>query len=481
MERKWKVFYTSYEGPEKRAVELLYKEVGTYFLRDIGVYSYHTIGCENVGEPCKENAIVLGRYSENKIIQKYLREDEVPENGYVVKVMNNPEYPEYKLALICGDTPAAVFYGTVDFLDDYLADATPIFDAYIHLPNELFQHPLPDYYIATSPDFKTRSVFTWGHPINDYQNYIADLARLKLNQVIIWNDYLPLNAEDIVAYAHSYGMEVIWGYAWGWGFNCLDTNMDSLDELKQQIIDEFNRTYKNVSGDGIYFQSFTETDATHINGVRISEAVTELVNQVSGVLLEENPDMRIQFGLHASSVKDNLFDISKVDNRVEIVWEDCGGFPYKGFPEFNTFHSLDEYKAQYPFVDEIIDLRESGDLGIVYKCMLTMDWSRNRVTHQVGPYVMGNVSNDIQRTDENLISKTWRFFTAEWMEDGKYVHALTQHIKEKTDGNVNMCMAGMFSGGIWFPTALCAQLYWNSSESYEDIRKKVLRRQWVRV
>ena len=118
MKRNWKIFYASYEGPEKRAVDLIYKEVGNYFLRDVGVYSYHTIGCENVGEVCEENAIVLGTYAKNKILQKHIRKDEVPADGYVVKVMNNPEYPEYKLVLICGDTPAAVFYGTVDFLDN---------------------------------------------------------------------------------------------------------------------------------------------------------------------------------------------------------------------------------------------------------------------------------------------------------------------------------------------------------------------------
>lgn len=482
MKRNWKIFYASYEGPEKRAVDLIYKEVGNYFLRDVGVYSYHTIGCENVGEVCEENAIVLGTYAKNKILQKHIRKDEVPADGYVVKVMNNPEYPEYKLVLICGDTPAAVFYGTVDFLDDYLAKATPSFDAYIHLPNELFQHPLPDYYIATSPDFKTRSVFTWGHPIDDYQEYIANLARLKLNQVIIWNDYLPLNSEDIVAYAHSYGMEVIWGYAWGWGFNCMETNVNNLDELKQQIVDEFNRTYRNVGGDGIYFQSFTELPVSHINGVKISEAVVDLVNQTASVLLEDNPNLHIQFGLHASSVRNSLEDIARVDKRIEIVWEDCGGFPYKSWPdEFNGFHSLEQFESQYDFADKIIELRGNGQTGIVYKGMLTMDWSRGRVTHQVGPYVMGKVSDAIKQSDDNLISKAWRVFSAEWMEDGKYVHDLTRHIKEKTDGNVNMCMAGMFSGGVWFPTALCAELYWDSSASYEDIRKKVLKRNWVRV
>lgn len=482
--RNWKIFYSSYEGPEKRAVELLYREMGRYLLRDAGVYSYHTIACEAEGEVAIGNMVVVGRYSENSLLQKYLIKSEIPKQGYVVKVMDHPENPEFKLALICGDTPAAVFYGAVDFVDDYFAMATPVFDAYIRLRNELFQHPLPDYYIATAPEFKTRSVFTWGHPIADYKEYFANLARLKLNQVIIWNDYLPLNAEDIVAYAHSFGIEVLWGFSWGWEFNCSSNGIgsDGLEALKDQIIEKYNRTYKEASGDGIYFQSFTELSEDNIGGVRISQAVTDLVNRTASAILEENPHLHIQFGLHASSVRDHLIDMAKVDSRVEIVWEDCGGFPYKAWQrEVNGFQSLEAYKVQYEFADKIIDLRDSGELGIVYKCMLTMDWSRNRVTHQQGPYVMGNVSEDTAKSDEDIIRKIWRFYSAEWMESGKYAHALTRHIQEKTGGSVNMCMAGMFSGGIWFPTALCAQMFWNCHEPYEEIRKKVLNRNWVKI
>lgn len=46
------------------------------------------------------------------------------------------------------------------------------------------------------------------------------MACMRLNQLTLWNDHLPLNAADIIAYAHSYGIEVIWGFAWGWSTNC---------------------------------------------------------------------------------------------------------------------------------------------------------------------------------------------------------------------------------------------------------------------
>ena len=479
--RNWKIYYSSYKGPEKRAVELIYRELSKYIMRDKGVYSFHAIGCENKEFSNNCNAIILGTYNENEILKKYLKPDELQKNGYIVKVIDNPENNDFKLALLCGYSATEVLYAAVDFVDDYLTAATPVFDAYIHLKNELFEHKLPYYYISTSPSFKTRSIFTWGHPINDYTEYFQNMARLKLNQVIIWNDHLPLNSDDIVEYAHSYGIEVLWGFAWGWGFDCSKTDISDLIKLKDNIVKEFNLKYKNVKGDGIYFQSFTEIYSNTIGGISIAKAVTELVNMTAGEILAENPDLHIQFGLHAMSVRNNLVDISKVDPRIEIVWEDCGGFPYKASPnEFNTFNSIEEYKSQYTFADSIIDLRENANLGIVYKCMLTMDWSRNRVTHQAGPYVMGETSVQTKAFDENLLNDIWRFYSAEWIEDGKYALELTKHIKDKTGGNVNMCMAGMFSGGIWFPTALLSQMYWNCDEDYITLRKKVLNRNWVK-
>ena len=483
MENKcWKICCTSYQGSEKNAVDLLYKELGNYIIRNTGVYSFHAIACEEAELPGLEsNAVVLGCYCKNAILQKYISPEEVKKDGYVVKVMDNPENPQYKLALLCGDSPREVFYAAADFVDDYFNEATPSVDAYIHLRKELLEQKLPDYYISTAPAFKTRSVFTWGHPISDFRQYFEDLARLKLNQIIIWNDFLPLNAQDVYDCAHSYGLKLIWGYSWGWSFNCNTVDVGHLSKLRDEIVSQFNAVYKNIKCDGIYFQSFTELSQDQIDGMYVSQAVTELVNMTADAILKEKPGLRIQFGLHASSVKERLFDIAKVDERVEFIWEDCGGFPYKATPVgINSFNSLKEFGTQNAFADQIIDLRESGDLGLVYKCMLTMDWSRDRVTHQPGSYVLGLTDAKTKEHDQSLLPDIWRFFSAEWIKDGEYALALTRHVFHKTNGNINMCLAGTFIGGIWYPTALCAQMLWDCEEEYTAMRSKVLKRRWIR-
>ena len=134
--RNWKIYYSSYKGPEKRAVELIYRELSKYIMRDKGVYSFHAIGCENKEFSNNCNAIILGTYNENEIFKKYLKPDELQKNGYIVKVIDNPENNDFKLALLCGYSATEVLYAAVDFVDDYLTAATPVFDAYIHLNNE---------------------------------------------------------------------------------------------------------------------------------------------------------------------------------------------------------------------------------------------------------------------------------------------------------------------------------------------------------
>lgn len=138
--------------------------------------------------------------------------------------------------------------------------------------DHLLYSELPDYQHASAPKIKTRSIFAWGHTINSYRDYIDHMARLKMNQIVIWNDFLPVNAEDVVSYAHEYGIELLWGYAWGWSRSCASADLEHLELLSRQIVDEYENTYSVALGDGIYFQSFTEIkNASTINGLNIAQ------------------------------------------------------------------------------------------------------------------------------------------------------------------------------------------------------------------
>lgn len=486
MERQtWKILYAAYEGPEARAVEFLSREMGTYLTRDEDIYAFRVIPCEKIGAAAGENAVILGTWDEYPGFASVFDREKIGKGGYGVRICENPAYPDGRLVYLCGDTPAAVFYAAVDFVDDVLTDEAPVYDASIHFKNELFTCPLALCETYQTPAVDTRSVFTWGHPIDNVREYFFRLARMKINEVILWNDYLPLNAAEVVEIAHSYGISVIWGYSWGWSFSVGQTDLSApgaLAALQEKILAEYRASYAQAPGDGIYFQSFTEIEQDAIGGVNIAAAVTELVNRTAAALLAEYPGLRLIFGLHASSVRGHLDTLAATDPRVEILWEDLGGFPYKAYPTFNDFTDMASFKAaQLPFVDRLYSLRAAGGCGIVCKCMLTMDWSRGRVVHQAGPYVLGNASAPTRAHDARLTEKIWRFYSASWVEDGKYAYELVRHITEKTGGHTRLCLAGNFIDKIYFPTALCAEAFWNTARPYEETRKRVLLRDWVNM
>lgn len=472
--RNWKIIYSDYSGMEKKAVELVSKEMGALILRDKGVYTIYVLACENEkNAKTDKNAVVIGTYSESDIIKKYIKEDEIPQDGYVVKVMDNPENPEFKLALITAREKREVFYAAVDFTDDYFVTAIPRSGS-LRLPNEIFENKVPDYYNASAPQIKKRSVFTWGNPINDYRNYIENMARMKLNQLIIWNDFAPINAKDIVEYAHEYGISVIWGYAWGWSTNCDNINLDALDALSDDVIEKYEKEYADIGGDGIYFQSFTELHQDYLGDRLIAEAVTDFVNKTADKMLKKYPDLFIQFGLHAWSVEEHLEYISKVDPRVEILWEDCGAFPYDYEP---SIKDEADFEKALKFTDDILNLRENAGVVMLYKGNMVLDWFKFK--HQSGPFVLGCASEEIKQHDLEMLKPSWRHYQSDWFLNGKYAYDMTKHIAETKKDDVTIGMAGMFAGGIWFSEMLCAQILWECDRSYDEIVNKVSKRRCI--
>lgn len=474
---EWKILYNTYTGMEKKAVDLLSREAGKYLIREEGVYTLYVLPCEQEGAPHSKNAIILGLYDRSTLVRQYVGEDEVEENGFLIKVMKDPACAEGRLVILTARDEQELFYAAVSFLDDYLPTHAPAFGA-VRMPQQIFDAPLEEYRYREHASHKTRSIFTWGHPINDYRAYIDTMARAKLNQLIIWNDHVPVNVRDVIAYAHSYGIEILFGYAWGWIDGCnqiTDISDARLQELKEQVIRHYETHYADIGCDGIYFQSFTERHDAYIGGRLIAEAVTTFVNDTAEALLQKYPRLKLQFGLHALSVHDHLDEIAKVDQRVEILWEDCGVFPYHYLPEV---HSEEEFEKTLDFTRKILTLRgKEAPVGLVFKGMMVLDWTR--FAYQRGPFVLGNNAPEVTAHDRRLRTGGWRVFSAEWMQYGHYAQRMLQFIAENALGDVNMCMAGAFDGGMYFPYAICAQMFRTADGTYGEIMNRVARREHV--
>ncbi len=461
----WKIIYGDLEGPQQRAVEFLYREMGTWIIRKPGVYTIYTMAClsdVNVAD-IDTNAVIIGTLDNCPALRDFINKEDIPENGYLIRIIENPGCPDKNLVLIAGDTTQAVLYGAIDFIDITVPEVTAELGNGLRFINYTLHRKMPDYELARAPLTKIRNVFSWGHTVNNFRDYIEKMARLKLNEIIMWNDFPPLNAREIVEYAHSWGMKLIWGFAWGWTTGCKGTDSETLKGLSDSIYSKWKDVWSKLDGDGIYFQSFTETELETNNGISIAEAAVDLVNKTAGRILAEKPDQRLIFGLHATSVKNKLDVIAKTDPRICILWEDCGGFPFRGdiMPDDETDRFLNKLMEQ------------KRDMGLVFKGMMMMEWGK--FAHQAGPYVLGNSSDSVIANDASIIEPGWRHLKLLWKEYGD----ISYSIAKKAHANSQYCtmlnITGNLTGKIQWPTALCAEMMWSTEEPYSQIINKIIK------
>ncbi len=480
-ETSWKVIYTDFSGMTRRAVELISSELGEAVTRSEGIYSLHVLPLEK--ERCDTklavNTVIIGEYGKSELIKGFVNEKEIKSHSYTIKVVKNPYYEGGAVAVITSSEEKNLYRAAARFIDDYTETYAPMHGG-MRLRCEMFKEELSEAVIYGEVKTMTRSIFAWGHAINNYRAFIRDMARQGLNQLILWNDFAPLNARDIVEYAHSFGIEVIWGYAWGWSDGHCE-KMKSLDdvtlaELKADVLRQYDEVWRGL-GDGIYFQSFTEIEAESIGGRQIAAVVTDFVNDVANELFGRDPELHLQFGLHAMSVKTHAKEIARVDERIEILWEDLGVFPYAYFP---LSSAEEEFMKDLNFTETVIKHRQGAPVGLVFKGFATLDWTKGRFVHQRGNYILGENTDALTENDRRLRSDAWRAFTTGWIKNGEYARRMAEHIYKLTDGKVNLCMAGLFDGGIYIPEAICTEIFENPTEKFETVLERVLNRKSVR-
>ena len=474
----WKIIYNNYSGLQKKAVNLLSKEVGRLLIREEMVYSIYVLPCEKEGCEVSKSAFFVGLYDESETIRKYVSEDELVEGGFTVKVIRNPEDEEGSFVFLTARDEMQLFYAATSFVDDYIPnhyDAKSTNYTY----DLIFDDPLKEITYSKAPDHKVRSIFTWGHSTADYRAYIDNMARLRLNELIIWNDHIPVNIDDVIEYAHSYGISVVLGYSWGWreiGNKATDISEETIENLKKLVVKTYREQYEPVKCDGIYFQAFTERKEEVVGGKSISRMVTDMVNDIAGELWQITPDLRLIFGLHASSVRSRLDDIALVDPKVDIYWEDCGSFPF----DYSTLVRSEEgYEQTLEYVKEILELRGGRGVGLVFKGIMMLDWTKK--VGQRGPYVMGENAPEIADHDRRMRAKGWRSLAGRWMMNGGYAHRMIDFINKNQLTDTALCIAGTLDGGIYFPMAMYAQMFGDLSDTYPVMMNKVARKPRVTI
>ncbi|MFA5340739.1 MAG: hypothetical protein WC332_03075 [Clostridia bacterium] len=453
---RWKIVYGEYSKMQKKAVELAHSTVSKYVP--------YCVVTEKKPSSLDDNLILIGTRNDNKYIHDLVSDEDILENGFYFKVIDSPYTKNKQVIIITGSDDVSVFYCSTFFADDYIAFSKPRED---HQPyfRKLFKEKMPFYEISSVPSIKTRGLWTWGHTIYNYRKYIDNMARLKLNQLIIWNDHLPVNAKEIVEYAHENSIQIVWGYSWGWGEKFNVTDPLSLLKWSDHAIKAYEKDYADLGADGIYIQSFTETRDEMKDGQLISQAVTIWINTISGRILNKYPDLKIHFGLHATSVRNQLEFIKMIDDRVSIIWEDCGSFPYQYLPS-----KTEDFEDTLEFTNRIVNLRANSPFGVVLKGQICLDWSN--FEHQAGPYVLGS---SFQSKTNGLFSEKkeiWHYIQSYWLKNGHLCQKIINELNNQTDGNAMISALvedGLFEDYIWLPVALYSQMLWDAKKPFSEI------------
>jgi len=202
--------------------------------------------------------------------------------------------------------------------------------------------------------------------------------------------------------------------------------------------------------------------------------VVTLVNEAASELWRITPDLRLIFGLHATSVREQLDKIETVDPRIQILWEDCGDFPYHYRP---FVQDRKNFENSFAFTKKLLELRGGVGVGLVFKGMMVMDWKK--FVPQSGPFVMGENAASVIAHDTGVRRNSWGIFSANWMESCPEALKMMQFINEHQNGEVMMNIAVNGDGGAYFPMALCGEMFRKAPKAAPELLKKVASRTYV--
>lgn len=462
--KKFAIIYGKKDSElQKRAVEELSKILLNYTIIDYPV-CYPCCEFKNTED---YSCIYIGTKQSNCYIRENSKQTLTRPEEYYITVSGGT-------AMIEGFDDAGVLYGVLDFYNKYMSTYDRV--SYPGCMQKFDELDMPDFEYGSAPSIKRRGLWTWGHVIYDYKGYLDNMMKLKMNEVVIWNDFAPINADDVVKYAHDRNIRVIWGFSWLWDTHHHKVDITNLDGRSEEIFEKYESQYAGIGGDGIYFQTFTEKTVDSIDGVLIAEAAANFVNKTAALFYEKYPELELQFGLHATSVSNRLEFIKTVDPRIRIVWEDCGAFPFYDFQRHVI--SFEETKE---LMGKIANLRGADDrFGVVTKSMVKLDWSC--FEHLTGPHCMGVSSEYVKKNRVDRKNNIWKYIQSYWIENADKAMEMVEELRRLKDGELcalALVEDGMFEENIMYPVALYSEMLWDCDADVRKLMGEVARRDYV--
>jgi hypothetical protein len=481
-DNRYKIVFGDYNGIQREAINTLYSIVQQYV-----PYILVAINADGSGEPIdlvntKDNLIIAGTTGSNPLLKKlgdagaYTIQRKA--EGYSIKVYPNPHNTNRFIIIIQGADDSGLLYAVSDLNRWYVNHTLKYHGDHQKGHYKPFIDPALPFEQISAPSIEYRGLWTWGHAVYDYRNYFKNMRECKMNAIIIWNDHVPLNARDVIEYAHLNGIKVIWGYSWCWGEEVNPQNPADLEKWRSIVLNTYERRYRDLGGDGIYFQTFTETKETQIGGKSISDLVVDWVNEISKPIYEKYPDLWIQFGVHATSIRDEYSKFEKVDKRMSLIWEDagmpghdperptnCKGFPYGYYPGDEG-----DFEATFKYTEKLLSLRGTNErFGAIFKGFPLLEWAN--FENQKGPYILGENTESFKNKRALEKQYYWDYSTPYWI---KQVDNLKKMCSLIAGANVRdrevtaLVEDGMWESGIHISAALLGECLWDPKLNTAD-------------
>ena len=466
---RWHLIYGAYSGVEEFALDELQKMIQRYVP--------YVVEIRHAAEPLDQDAnhVLVGTVTNNPrmadLAQKSAFKTPTKPQGYGSACFKSPWNDERKAVVIAGTDAAGVLYGVIDF-NKRLASATP------DDPTEMRQalDNIAEFNAQESPLIENRGIWSWGYVIYDYRRFLDNMARLKMNRLVFWNDVPPVNCADVIDYAHSRGINVVLGFSWGYDLSTLDpTSSADRQVVKDDVLCQIAQYYQHLGMDAIYFQSFTETANQEIGGKPIAVLARDWVSDIAGAVLNRYPEMKIEWGLYASSILENYKYLESLDPRIAIVWEDAGVIPYSYDPV--TAGSADDLPAilnspaaTRAYSKKLATFRDHSEFAMVAKGWIQMRWRTESEHH--GPFIMGERAPSFIRNRSRERQPRWDFVNNLWLQNYPETLRFYQEVRDCTSSKMTVLALiedGLFEEKIQLSTALYAEMIWNPHRSIKDV------------
>ena len=457
---KWRILIPQNPSPVFRCAVCDFYGILSSYLPYPPAVSYEE--SYDIREFSGENLVLLGTADSGKmlsgLINQGMLEAETHKEGYSVKITASPYREGRELLLLYGADEAGLLHAVHALDREFIRPVLRYRSTNRRF--EPFCEPCGAWEKRSFPKIDNRGIWTWGHKIYDYRKFLRHISELGMNMLTVWNDAVPYNAPELLSEAHRRGIRVFWGYSACWGIS----GVDPLDPKQQedwcrQVVDNYLTQYQPLGGDGVYFQAFTETAETEIGGVPIAELIGRWSDAICAALHKADPALDIQFGIHASSIKEHYEALRALDPDVMITWEDCGGFPYSYSPD-----TVKDAPAALRYTEELLRLNgEQTRFGAVLKGFTVLDWSHFN-HYEKGSAVIGEAPEEYIRARAQYKEYCWQNVRPYWLLQAEEYKAWVQCVSEAGIRETTVTALiedGVFEADIDLSAALFASLLWD--------------------